>query len=97
MHLKFQEARQSDTTFTERRNISKHSFERNMNSAADRIYSANRFELLNCEATENNENDHLYKDTSIVGSGTINHDFRYKQSKRPEVFVNRFPENQHTF
>ena len=51
-----------------------------MNSAAHSIYSPNRFELLNCEVTEKNENDHLYhQDISTVGSNTINHDFRYKQ------------------
>ena len=69
-----------------------------MKSAADSIYSPNRFDLLNCETTENDENDHPYhKDTSIVGSDTINHHSRCKQSKRPEVVVNRFPENQHIF
>ena len=98
MCLKVQEARQSDTRFNERRNITKFSFERNMKSAAYSIYSANRFELLNCETMENDENDHPYhKDTSIVGIVTINYHSRYKQSKRPEVVVNRFPENQHTF
>ena len=57
-----------------------------MKSAADIIYSPNQFELLNCETTENDENDHpYYKDISIVGSDTINHHFRYKQSKQPEV------------
>ena len=98
MCLKVQEARQSDTGFNERRNITKSSFERNMKNAADSIYSPNLFELLKCETTENDENDHPYhKDTSTVGSDTINHHSRYKQSKRPEVVVNRFPENQHTF
>ena len=98
MCLKVQEARQSDTRFNERRNITNSSFKRNMKSAADSIYSANHFELVNCETTENDKNDHPYhKDTSIVGSDTINHHSRYKQSKRPEVVVNRFPENQHTF
>ena len=98
MCLKVQEAKQLDTKFSERRNITKSSFQRNMKSAADSIYSPNRFELLNCETTENDENDHPYhKDTSIVGSDTINHHSRYKQSKRPEVVVNRFPEKQHTF
>ena len=57
------------------------------------MYSPNRFELLNCETTENDENDRpYYKDTSIVGSDTINHHSRHKQSKRPEAVVNRFPE-----
>ena len=97
MCLKVQEARQSDTRFNERKNITKSSFVRNVKSAAD-VYSPNRFEVLNCETTENDENDHPYhKDTSKVGSDTINHHSRYKQSKRPEVIVNRFPENQHTF
>ena len=69
-----------------------------MKSAADSIYSPNRFELLNCETTENNKSDHPYhKDTSITGSDTVNHNSKYKQSKRPEVVVNRFPENQHNF
>ena len=69
-----------------------------MKSAADSIYSPNRFLLLNCETAEINENDHPYhKDTSLVGSDTINHHSRYKISKRPEVVINRFPENQHTF
>ena len=70
-----------------------------MKSAADSIYSPNRVELLNCEATENDENDPPYhKDTSIVGFDTVNHHSRYKQLKRPEaVVVNRFPENQHIF
>ena len=62
-----------------------------MKSAADSIYFPNRFESLNFETTENDEND-----TSVAGSHTINHS-RYKQSKRPEVVANRFPENQHTF
>ena len=98
MCLKVQEARLSDTRFNERGNITKSSFERNMRSAADSIYSPDCFELLNCETTENDENDHPYhKDTSIVGSDIINHHSKYKQSKRPEVVVNRFPENQHTF
>ena len=94
MCLKVQEARQSDTRFNEKRNITKSSFERSMNSAADSIYSPNRFELLNCVTTENDENDHLYhKYTSTVGIDTINHHPRYKQSKRSEVVANRFPEN----
>ena len=98
MCLKVQEARQSDTRFNEKRNITKSSFEKNMKSAADSIYSPSRFELINCEATKNDENDHPYhKDTSTVGIDTINHHSRYKQSKRPEVVANRFPENQHTF
>ena len=98
MCLKVQEARQSDTRFNERRNITKSSFERNMKSAAESIYPPNRFELLNCETTENDKSDHPYhKDTSLVGSDTINHHSRHKKSKRPEVVVNRFPENQHTF
>ena len=60
MCLKAQEARQSDNRFNERKNITKSSFERNMKSAADSIYSQNRFELLNCETAENDENDHPY-------------------------------------
>ena len=95
MSKEAQEARQSDTRFNEKGNIVKPCFERNMKSAADSIYSPNRFELLNFETTENDENDHpCHKDTSIAGSHTINHS-RYKQSKRPEVVANRFPENQH--
>ena len=99
MHLKVQEARQSDTTFNESKNITKSSFDRNMKSAVDSIYSPNRVELLNCEATENDENDPPYhKDTSIVVFDTVNHHSIYKQLKRPEaVVVNRFPENQHIF
>ena len=98
MCLKVQEARQSNTRFNERRNITKSSFERNMKSAADSTYSPNRLELLNCETTENDENDHpCHKYTSIVSIDTITHHSRYKQSKRPEVVVNRFPENQHIF
>ena len=90
MCLKVQEARQSDTRFNEKRNITKSSLERNMKSAADSIYFPSRFELINCETTKNDENDHPYhKDTSIVSIYTINHHSRYKQSKRPEV--------QHTF
>ena len=81
MCLKVQEAKQSDTRFNEKKNITKSSFERNMKSVADNIYSPNRFELLNCETTENGENDHPYhKDTSIIGGDTINHHSRYKQS-----------------
>ena len=84
MCLKVQDARQSDTRFSKKRNITKSSFERNLKSAADSIYSPNRFELLNCETTENDVNDHPYhKDTSIVGIDTINHHSRYKQLKRP--------------
>ena len=58
--LKAQEERQSDTRLNERKNISKSSFKRNMKSAADSIYSPNRFELLKCETAENDRNDHLY-------------------------------------
>ena len=77
MHLKVQEARQSDTTFNESKNITKSSFDRNMKSAVDSIYSPNRVELLNCEATENDENDPPYhKDTSIVVFDTVNHHSR---------------------
>ena len=98
MFLKVQEARQSDSRFNERKNIIKSSFERNMKSAVDGICSPNCLELLNCETTENDKNDHPYHgDTYIVDSDTINHHSRYKQSKRPEVVVNRFPEKQHTF
>ena len=50
-----------------------------MKSAADGMYSRNRFELLNCETIEYDENDNLYhKDTSTVGIDTINHHSRYK-------------------
>ena len=98
MCLQVQEARQSGTRFKERKNIIKSFFERNMKSAAASIYFPNHFELLNCETTENDENDHPYhNDTCIVGSDTLNHHSRYKQSKRPEVVVTRFPENQHIF
>ena len=98
MCLKVQEAKQSGSRFNEKRNITESSFERNINSAAESIYSPNRFHLLNCVTTENDENDHPYhKDTSIVSNDTINHHSRHKQSKRPEVVANRFPENQHTF
>ena len=31
-----------------------------LQSPADSIYSRNRFELLNCETAENDENDHPY-------------------------------------
>ena len=62
------------------------------------LYSPNRFELLNSETVENDEHDHPYlKDISIVGSDTTNHHFRYKQSKRPNLVVNRFQGNQNTF
>ena len=92
MCLKVQDARQSYTGFSKKRNITKSSFERNLKSAADSIYSPNRFELLNCETTENDVNDHPYhKDTSIVGIDTINHHSRYKQLKRPQVVADRFP------
>ena len=98
MYLEVQEARQSDARFNKRKNITKSSFEGNMKSAADSIYSPNRFELLNCETTKNDENDNSdHKNTSIVGSDSINYHSRCKQSKRPEVVVNRFPGNQHTF
>ena len=71
--LKVQEARRSDTRFNENRNITKYYFERSVKSAADNIYSPSRFELLNFDITENDENDHPYhKDTSIVGSDPIN-------------------------
>ena len=73
-----------------------------MKNAVDSKYSPNRFELLNCKTTKYNKNDHHHhhhhhKESSIVGSDTISHHFRYKPSKRPEVIVSRFPENQHTF
>ena len=98
MCLKVQEERRSRTWFNESRNITKSSFERSMKSEADSIYSPNRFELLNCETTENDGNDHPYhKDTSIVAISTRNHLSRYKQSKQPEIVTNRFPENQHNF
>ena len=52
-------------------------FRKKYQQAADSIYSPNRFELLNCEATENDESDRSYqKDTNIVGSDTINHHSR---------------------
>ena len=84
MCLKVQEARQSNTRFNEKTNIAKSSFERK--SAADITYSPNRFESLNCETTENDENDHAFhKDTSIVGIDTTNHHSRHKQLKRAEI------------
>ena len=98
MCLKVQEAKQLDTRLNERKHITKSSFKRITKIAIDSIYSPNRFELLNCEAIQNDENDHPYhKDTSIVGRDTIIYHSRYKQPTRPEVVVNRFPENQHTF
>ena len=97
MCLKVQEARRSDTRFNERRNIAKSFFERNVKSAADSILSKH-FELVHCETAENDKNNHSYhENTSIVVSNTINRHSKYKQSKRPEVLVNRFPEKQHTF
>ena len=53
MHLKVQEAKRSDTMFNKKRNLSKSSFEINVKSAADNIYTQYRLELLNCETTEN--------------------------------------------
>ena len=54
-----------------------------MKSAADSIYSSNRFELLNCETTEYDENNHpCHKDTSIVRIDTIHHHSRYKRSNQ---------------
>ena len=98
MCLKVQEERRSGTRFNEKRNITNSSFERNMKSAADSIQSPNRFELLNCETTENDGDDHPYhKDNFIVGINTINYHSRYKPSKRPEIVTNRFPENQRIF
>ena len=44
----------------EKINITKSSFERNMKSSADSIYSPNRFELINCETTEKEEINHPY-------------------------------------
>ena len=68
MCLKVQEARHSDNRFNEKRNIPKFSFERNIKSAADSIYCPNRFELLNCETTENDKNNHpFHEDTTTVG------------------------------
>ena len=94
MCLKVQEARQLDIRFNERKTITNSSFKGNMKSAADSIYPPNRFELLNCENMENDKSSHLYhKDTSTVDSDTVNYPFRYKQSKQPEVVVNRFPDN----
>ena len=52
MFLKVWEARQLGTRFNERKNITNSSFKRNMKSAADSIYSPNRFELLNWEIWE---------------------------------------------
>ena len=79
MHLKVQEARQSNTSLNEKRNIIKSSFERNMKNAADNIFSPSCFEILNCETKKNDENDRSYhKDTSIVGIDTINLHSRYK-------------------
>ena len=44
-----------------------------MKSAAENINSPNRFELLNCETTEKDENNQSYdKDTSIVYNNTVN-------------------------
>ena len=68
MHLNVQEARQSGIRFNEKRNITKSSFERNMKSVAESIYSPNRFKLLYCETTGNDENHHPYhENTTIVG------------------------------
>ena len=68
-----------------------------MKSAADNIHSPNHFELLNCEITKNDDNDHPYhKDSFTVSSDKVNHFSKYKQSKRPKA-VNRFQENQYTF
>ena len=81
MHLNVQEARQSGIRFNEKRNITNSSFERNMKSVAESIYSPNRFKLLYCETTGNDENHHTYhEDTTIVGIDTTNHHSRYKQS-----------------
>ena len=92
MRLDFQQVRQSDASFNESRNIAKSSFERNVKSAVENINSPNRFELLNCETTEKEENNQSYdKDTSIVYSNTVNPYCKYEQSKRPEEVAKRFP------
>ena len=65
MCLKVQEAKQSNTRFNEKTNITKSSFERNMKRAAGSIYSPERFKLLNCEAMENDESDHPYHNASF--------------------------------
>ena len=46
MCLKVREARQSDTRINEKRNITKSLIKRNVNSAAESIYSQNRFDSL---------------------------------------------------
>ena len=80
MRLKVQEARRSNARFNKKRTITRSSLERNVKSATDTIYSSNHIELLNCENTENHENNHPYhKDTSIVGCNTINHYSKYEQ------------------
>ena len=39
----------------------------------------------------NDKSSHPYhKDTTTVDSDTVNYHFRYKQSKQPEVVLNRF-------
>ena len=49
MLLKVREVRQLDTTFNERRNITKSSFGRYVEISKDNLYSPNYFDLLNCE------------------------------------------------
>ena len=58
MHLNIQ-ARRSEASFNEWRNITKTTSERNAKSAANNIHFPNGFEFLNCETTENYQNYQL--------------------------------------
>ena len=76
MHLKAQNAKPSDTIFNKKKIIAKSTIHKYKKTAANQIYSPNRFELLHCETTENNNNDQSYdKSISIfeqVSNGNIN-------------------------
>ena len=93
MLLIIQEVKQSNTSFKERKNITKSSLRRKVKSAADNIYLPNCFEILNCETEETDENDQPYEmDSFIVCSDTINRYSKYEQSNRPKVVANRLEE-----
>ena len=73
MCLNVQETRRSDTTFNEKRNITKSSFKRNMKIAAGNIYLPNPFELLNTYLSRNRfpENQHTFqKKCTVPGEKT---------------------------
>ena len=66
MCLDVQEARHSDTRFNERKILQSLLLKKNIKSIADSTYSPSRFDLLNCETTENIKNNFLFFVYNII-------------------------------